>query len=107
MISGYNIASPPQNKPWQVLQSIVSGGIVQVVHQALDGGTIWCGAAELLNGKAYVLVGTGTTADVAGGTGGDEQSLASNYLLLGQGGGLALVINLPQRIALALSNHEP
>ena len=85
------------------LQSIISGGIVQVVHQALDGGTVWCGAAELLNGKAHVLVGAGTTADVAGGTGGNEQSLATDHLFLCQGGGLALVINLSLA---SMTHHE-
>ena len=76
------------------LEPVVGGGVVQVVDQALDSGTVWGGTAKFLDGKANVLVGAGTAADVAGGAGGDEQSLASNDLLLGQGGGLALVVDL-------------
>lgn len=78
----------------QVLESIVGGGVVQVVHQSLDSGSVWLGTAQLLNGQAHVLVGAGATADMARGAGRDEQSLATNHLLLGQGGGLALVIHL-------------
>ena len=80
--------------PRSGLKSIVGGWVVQVVNQALDSGAVWGGTAQLLDGKADVLVGAGTAADVAGGAGGDEQSLASNDLLLGQGGGLALVVDL-------------
>ena len=84
------------------LKSIVGGGVVQVVDQALDSGAVWGGTAQLLDGKANVLVGAGAAADVAGGAGGDEQSLASNDLLLGQGGGLALVVDLgcPKSVSL-------
>lgn len=78
----------------QVLESIVGGGVVQVVHQSLDSGSVWLGTAQLLNGQAHVLVGAGATADMARGAGRDEQSLATNHLLFGQGGGLALVIHL-------------
>ena len=78
----------------QVLESIVGGGVVQVVHQSLDSGSVWLGTAQLLNGQAHVLVGAGATADMARGTGCDKQTLATNHLLLGQGGGLALVIHL-------------
>ena len=78
----------------QVLKSIVGGGVVQVVHQSLDGGSVWLGTAQLLNGQAHVLVGAGATADMARGAGRDKQTLATNHLLLGQGGGLALVIHL-------------
>ena len=79
---------------WQVLESIVGGGVVQVVNQSLDSGSVWLGTAQLLNCQADVLVGAGATADVAGGAGCDKQTLATNHLLLGQGGGLALVIHL-------------
>ena len=84
------------------LEPVVGGGVVQVVDQALDSGTVWGGTAKFLDGKANVLVGAGTAADVAGGAGGDEQSLASNDLLLGQGGGLALVVDLgcPKSVSL-------
>ena len=78
----------------QVLESIVGGGVVQVVHQSLDSRSVWLGAAQLLNGQAHVLVGAGATADMARGAGRDKQTLATNHLLLGQGGGLALVIHL-------------
>ena len=78
----------------QVLKSIVGGGVVQVVHQSLDSGSVWLGTAQLLNGQAHVLVGAGATADMARGAGRDKQTLATNHLLLGQGGGLALVIHL-------------
>ena len=78
----------------QVLESIVGGGVVQVVHQSLDSSSVWLGAAQLLNGQAHVLVGAGATADMARGAGRDKQTLATNHLLLGQGGGLALVIHL-------------
>ena len=78
----------------QVLESIVGGGVVQVVHQSLDSGSVWLGTAQLLNGQAHVLVGAGATADMARGAGRDKQTLATNHLLLGQGGGLALVIHL-------------
>ena len=78
----------------QVLESIVGGGVVQVVHQSLDSRSVWLGAAQLLNGQAHVLVGAGSTADMARGAGHDKQTLATNHLLLGQGGGLALVIHL-------------
>ena len=78
----------------QVLESIVGGGVVQVVHQSLDSRSVWLGTAQLLNGQAHVLVGAGATADMARGAGRDKQTLATNHLLLGQGGGLALVIHL-------------
>mmetsp|Transcript_37356 Transcript_37356/g.86227 ORF Transcript_37356/g.86227 Transcript_37356/m.86227 type:complete len:250 (+) Transcript_37356:267-1016(+) len=76
-----------------VLQTIIGGGIVQVIHQAFNGGSAGLGTTELLDGKADVLVGTGTTADVAGGARRVEQTLATDQLLLGQSGGLALVIH--------------
>ena len=92
------LSTPRKHKiatlPRSGLKSIVGGWVVQVVNQALDSGAVWGGTAQLLDGKADVLVGAGTAADVAGGAGSDEQSLASNDLLLGQGGGLALVVDL-------------
>lgn len=88
----------------EVLKSIVGGRVVQVVHQSLHGGTVWLGTAQLLNGQADVLVGAGATADMARGAGRDKQTLASNHLLLGQGGGLALVIHLTST---ASSNCDP
>ena len=78
----------------QVLESIIGGRIVQVIHQSLDGRSVWLGTTQLLNCQANVLVGSGAAADMAGSAGGDKQTLATNHLLLGQGGGLALLVHL-------------
>ena len=78
----------------QVLESIIGGRIVQVIHQSLDGRSVWLGTTQLLNCQANVLVGAGATADMAGSAGRDKQTLATNHLLLGQGGGLALLVHL-------------
>ena len=83
----------------QVLESIIGGRIVQVIHQSLDGRSVWLGTTQLLNCQANVLVGAGATADMAGSAGRDKQTLAANHLLLGQGGGLALLVHLKFEMA--------
>ena len=94
----------PQTAFQQVLESIIGGRIVQVIHQSLDGCSVWLGATQLLNCQANVLVGAGTAADMAGSTGRDKQTLATNHLLLGQGGGLALLVHL--KFEMASSNQK-
>ena len=94
--SSNNVTScnPQQTAFQQVLESIIGGRIVQVIHQSLDGCSVWLGTTQLLNCQANVLVGAGATADMAGSAGCDKQTLATNHLLLGQGGGLALLVHL-------------
>ena len=90
----------------QVLESIIGGRIVQVIHQSLDGCSVWLGTTQLLNGQANVLVGAGATADMAGSAGRDKQTLAANHLLLGQGGGLALLVHLKFEMAMDATRNN-
>ena len=70
----------PQTAFQQVLESVIGGRIVQVIHQSLDGCSVWLGTTQLLNCQANVLVGAGATADMAGSAGCDKQTLATNHL---------------------------
>ena len=90
----------------QVLESIIGGRIVQVIHQSLDGCSVWLGTTQLLNGQANVLVGAGAAADMAGSAGRDKQTLAANHLLLGQGGGLALLVHLKFEMAMDATRNN-
>mmetsp|Transcript_87480 Transcript_87480/g.157615 ORF Transcript_87480/g.157615 Transcript_87480/m.157615 type:complete len:203 (+) Transcript_87480:59-667(+) len=81
-----------------VLETIVSGGVVLVVHQGLDVVSWWRGALELLDAEPHVLVGPSAAANVACGASIVEKPLAAVQALLGQHDCLAFAIHWNQDV---------
>mmetsp|Transcript_44138 Transcript_44138/g.116678 ORF Transcript_44138/g.116678 Transcript_44138/m.116678 type:complete len:235 (+) Transcript_44138:90-794(+) len=76
-----------------VPQAIIGRGVVEVVHDTIDGVAARQRTRQLLHRQANVLVRAGAAADVADGAGRVEETLAAHKLLLRQVHGLALAVH--------------